>query len=186
MLALWRALPPLRRGRLAILRCLPGWRPVRPGTGALLDQADAASRHAAAILAAIGALDGSPIRHTMPGPVFAAMIGRLRQRAISGQLTLCPHLSYTAPSPAAWCAWAPGRLRCSACAQATHARIRGTTEDRRCDHCRRVVPTIHADMAQLPAIVVDLPPWPAECVPPVTLMFGLCPACQSADSAGRT
>jgi hypothetical protein len=37
-------------------------------------------------------------------------------------------------------------------------------------------------MAQLPAIVVDLPPYAPACAPPVTLMFGLCPACQQADS----
>jgi hypothetical protein len=121
----------------------------------------------------------------MPGPILSALIGRLRQRAITAQLTFCPHLSYTAPAPAIWCAWAPGRLRCTSCAHTAQQRIKGTAEDRRCDHCRRVVPTIHADMAQLPAIVVDLPPWPAKCVPPVTLMFGLCPACQATDSAGR-
>jgi hypothetical protein len=155
---------------------------VRPGTGALLDQADAATTDAARILAFFGAIDSTPIRHTIPGPIMAALIRRLQQRAISGQLTLCPHLSYTAPEPAFWCAWAPGRLRCAACAEAAHKRIRGTREDRCCDHCRRTAPSIHADMCQLPAIVVDLPPWAAKCVPPVTLMFGLCPACQQADS----
>jgi hypothetical protein len=155
---------------------------MRPGTSALLDQADAASNDAARILAFFGALDGNPVRHSVPGPVMAALIRRLQQRALAGQLTLCPHLSYTAPEPSFWCAWAPGRLRCPACAQATHDRIRGTLEDRRCDHCRTTVPRIHPDMAQLPAIVVDLPPWPARCVPPVTLMFGLCPACQLADA----
>jgi hypothetical protein len=158
---------------------------VRPSTTALLDQADAATTDAARILAYFGAADGTPIRHTIPGPIMAALIRRLQQRAITAQLTLCPHLSYDAPEPSFWCAWAPGRLRCSACAQATHDRIRGTVEDRRCDHCRKTVPRIHTDMCQLPAIVVDLPPWPAKCVPPVTLMFGLCPTCQAADSSGR-
>jgi hypothetical protein len=158
---------------------------MRPGTSALLDQADAATTGAARILAALGALDGTPVRHTIPGPIYSALIHRMQQRAITGNLTLCPHLSYTAPEPSFWCAWAPGRLRCSACAQATHTRIRGTIEDRRCDHCRKTVRTIHPDAAQLPAVVVDLPPWPVKCVPPVTLMFGLCPACQAADSSGR-
>ena len=132
-------------------------------------------------MAAIGAIDGTPVQHTIPGPILRRLIDRLRHRAMAGQLTLCPHLSYTAPAPAIWCAWAPGRLRCASCAHTAQPRIRGTAEDRRCDHCRRVVPTIHADMAQLPAIVVDLPPWPARCVPPVTLMFGLCPSCQQDD-----
>ena len=158
---------------------------MRPSTSALLDQADAATTHAHTIMATIGAIGGNPVRHVVPGPIFRALIHRMQDRGLTGQLTLCPHLSYTAPSPAFWCAWAPGRLRCAACAHATQQRIRGTREDRRCDHCRAIVPKIHADMAQLPAIVVDLPPWPAGCVPPVTLMFGLCPACQAADSAGR-
>ena len=155
---------------------------MRPGTSALLDQADAASAHAACMLAIFCAADDTPIQHTIPGPIFAALIHRLQHRANTCQVTLCPHFSYTAPAPSFWCAWAPGRLRCAGCAQATHQRIRGTAEDRRCDHCRRVVPTIHPDMAQLPAIVVDLPPWPAACVPPVTLMFGLCPTCQETDN----
>lgn len=158
---------------------------MRPGATALLDQADAAASAAAAILATVAARDGTPIRHDTPGPVFAALIHRLQLRGLSGQLTLCPHLSYTAPAPAFWCAWAPGRLRCSACAHQTHRRIRGTAEDRRCDHCRKTGPTIHPDMAQLPPVVVDLPPWPPKCVPPVTLMFGLCPDCQHTDAAGR-
>jgi hypothetical protein len=156
---------------------------MRAATTALLDQANAASTEAARILATIGALDGTPVRNTRPGPVFAAIIGRLRARALTGQLTLCPHLSWTAPEPAYWCAWAPGRLRCGGCACTTQKRIRGTIEDRRCDHCRKTRPTIHPDMCQLPAVVVDFSPSPARCIPPVTLMFGLCPPCQQADKA---
>jgi hypothetical protein len=148
---------------------------------AMLDQAGAASAEAEKILGILAALDGTPVQHTEPGPVFASIIGRLRTRALAGQLTLCADLSYTAPEPAFWCAWAPGRLRCAACAQAAHKRIRGTREDRRCDNCRRVVRRIHSDAVQLAAVVVDLPPWPLRCVPPVTLMFGLCPHCQQAD-----
>jgi hypothetical protein len=150
---------------------------------ALLDQAEAATTQAAEIMGALAALEGTRIQHTYPGPVFSALIHRLQQRAIAGELTFCPHLSCTAPAPAFWCAWAPGRLRCASCAHATQKRIKGTPEDRRCDNCRAIVPTIHADMVQLPAVVVDLPPWPAGCVPPVTLMFGLCTACQQADGA---
>lgn len=154
---------------------------MRPATTALADQADAATSQAAAIMAVIAAAEGTPVRHDTPGPVLKTIINRMQQRGLAGQLTLCPHLSYTAPSPAFWCAWAPGRLRCAPCAHAVNVRIRGTAEDRRCDHCRRTGDTIHPDMAQLPAIVVDLPPWPAGCVPPVTLIFGLCPSCQQDD-----
>jgi hypothetical protein len=146
---------------------------------ALLDQAAAATAEGEKILAVLAAMDGTPVRHTRPGPMFGAIIGRFRNRALAGQLTLCPHLSWTAPAPAFWCAWAPGRLRCATCAQATHKRIRGTREDRRCDRCRRVVQRIHADTVQLPSVVVDLPS--PKCIPPVMVMFGLCPACQHAE-----
>jgi hypothetical protein len=156
---------------------------VRPEITALLDQADAASTHAHAILAEAGRREGEPVRHVTPGPVLQTLITSMQARGMTGQLTLCPHLSYTAPEPAAWCAWAPGRLRCPPCAAATANRIRGTREDRRCDHCRKIVPVIHQGMAQLPPVVVDLPPWPAKCVPPISMMFGLCPACQAADHA---
>lgn len=154
---------------------------MRPAVSALLDQAGAASGHAHAIMAAAAAHTGSPIRHVPPGPVLAALIGRLQARALAGQLTLCPHLSYTAPGPAIWCAWAPGRLRCTACTHTAHKRIKGTAEDRTCDHCRRLGRVIHPNMAQLPAVVVDLPPLVPGCVPPVTVLFGLCPACQQAE-----
>jgi len=156
---------------------------VRPQVTALLDQARAASGHASAAMAMVATIDGTPIRHATPGPVMQALIARMRIRAASGQLTLCPHLSYTSPAPAFWCAWAPGRLRCTGCAAAANARIRGTREDRRCDHCRGVGPVIHPDLAQLPPVVVDLPPYPPKCVPPITIMFGLCPACQRADAS---
>ncbi len=45
---------------------------MRPGTTALLDQADAADRQAGAILATVAALDRTPVQHVAPGPVFAA------------------------------------------------------------------------------------------------------------------
>jgi hypothetical protein len=35
-------------------------------------------------------------------------------------------------------------------------------------------------MVQLPAVVVDFTTGPAKCVPPVMLMFGLCPPRQDA------
>lgn len=148
---------------------------------ALLDQAEAASSHANAIMAAIASLDGTPVRHEEPGPVIKTLITRIEARGLTGQLTLCPHLSWTAPEPAFWCAWAPGRLRCASCARTVSLRIRGTREDLRCDRCRKTVPKIHADMAQLPPVVVDLPPWPPGCVPPITMVFGLCPPCQRKD-----
>ncbi len=160
-----------------------GGRPVRPAASALLDQAGAASASARATMTAVAAIEGTPIRHVIPGPVMQALIHRMRTRATGGQLTLCPHLSYTSPEPAFWCAWAPGRVRCTSCAHAASMRIKGTREDRVCDHCRATVPKIHADMAMLPPVVVDLPPWPPRCIPPIALMAGLCPACQREDGS---
>jgi len=156
---------------------------VRPAATALLDQADAASASAHATMTAVAARDGTPVRHAIPGPVMQALIARMQDRGRAGQLTLCPHLSYASPAPAVWCAWAPGRVRCASCAAAASVRIRGTREDRTCDHCRKTVPKIHADMVQLPPVVVDLPPWPPRCIPPIALMAGLCPACQRTDGA---
>jgi hypothetical protein len=154
---------------------------MKPAIAALLDQADAAAAHAARVMHLLAEAEGGAVQHVQPGRIFRAIISRMQQCAITGQTTLCPHLTYTAPQPAFWCAWAPGRLRCAACAHQANLRVRGTPEDRRCDHCQKTTRTIHPGIAQLPAIVVDLPPFPAGCVPPVTLMFGLCPACQLAD-----
>jgi hypothetical protein len=154
---------------------------VRPQTTALLDQADAANHEAARIMACLAQLESTTVRNVTPGPVHRALISRMHARALSGQLTLCPDLSYDAPSPAFWVVWAPGRLRCASCAETASRRIHGTAEDRRCDHCRKTGPKIHPDLAQLPPVVVDMPPFPPKCVPPITLIFGLCPACQTAD-----
>lgn len=160
---------------------------MRPAVAALADQADAAGTEAARIMHTLARLDGTEVQHVRPGPVFAALIARLPQRMLAGQITLCPHLSYTAPEPSFWCVWAPGRLRCAHCTEAAQRRIRGTAEDRRCDACRKTGPKIHPDMAQLPPIVVDLPsPWPPRCVPPITVLFGLCPDCQRTDESGRS
>lgn len=151
---------------------------------ALADQASAANADAARIMHFIAGVKGERVQQARPGPVSAALISRMHQRGVTAQLTLCPHLSYDAPQPAFWCAWAPGRLRCTDCAHKANARVRGTPEDRRCDHCRKIGRTIHADMAQLPPVVVDLPGG-AKCLPPITVMFGLCPDCQRQDQAAR-
>lgn len=78
---------------------------MRPGTTALLDQADAATADAARLLALFGAIDGTPIRHTVPGPVFAA-IHQSPAAAVPhrpGQPLPPPVLH--SPEPAFWCAW---------------------------------------------------------------------------------
>jgi hypothetical protein len=63
-------------------------------------------------------------------------------------------------------------------------RIKGTPADMRCDHCGRISrTTIHAVMAQLPAVVMALPGDRQTCIPPVTVHFGLCPECKEKDLA---
>ena len=139
---------------------------VRPGTAALLDQADAASADAAR--------DHGRYRRARrhPGPAHDARSHPLGARRPPAPAR--PHRTADAlPAPVLHRASTrdlvrlgtrPAPLR-QLRPQHAPARIRGTAEDRRCDHCRHVVPVIHADMAQLPAIVVDLPPWPAEVRP---------------------
>lgn len=153
---------------------------MRAQTTALLDQADAANTDAARFMAGLAMLEDTTVQCVTPGPVHRALMARMHTRAITGQLTLCPDLSYDAPEPAFWCAWAPGRLRCSRCADTAGQRIHGTREDRRCDHCRKIRSSIHRGAIELPPIVVDLPAKPL-CIPPVLMIFGLCPDCHNAD-----
>jgi hypothetical protein len=80
---------------------------VRPEVTALLDQAGAASGETDAIMAALASLEGTSARHVHPGPVYRTMVTRLTTRALTGGVTLCPDLSYDAPQPSFWCAWAP-------------------------------------------------------------------------------
>jgi len=153
-----------------------------PTTVALLDQADAANRHAHNVMHAMGDIFGTPAVSILPGPPTRALVERLNTRGMTGRLELCPHLSYTQPAPAFWLAYAPTQIRCARCAAVAARRVRGTREDRRCDHCRKVRSTIFARVVQLPAIVVgSTGSTPAGCIPPVQVMYGLCPPCQRAD-----
>jgi len=154
---------------------------MKPATTALADQAAAATIHATQILAGITAADRRYQPRTQ-GPVTTAIIQKLAGRANRGQLTLCPHLSWTAPEPSFWCPWAPGRLRCAPCIETVQERIRGTPEDRRCDHCHTITALIQAYRMRLPAIV-DINE--ALCLPPVVGIFGLCTACQEADTTEK-
>lgn len=115
-----------------------------------------------------------------PGPVARAVFERFIERMLSGQITLCPHLSWTAPQPTAWLAYAPGRLRCVPCTSGPARRIKGTREDYRCDHCRQISRPIHSCIVQAPTVVVDLP-GRLECLPPIAVHFGLCAACLRAN-----
>lgn len=155
---------------------------MNPRVTALLDQAHAAAAHGARLFADLADRANAPIRW-ITGPedmsdTIRAIVLRFTSRAAKGQITLCPHLNELSPAPVFWLAWAPGRIRCIPCTEAASRRIKGTTEDRRCDYCRRIVRLIHPEGMQLPAIVVDMPGLFAASGP-VTIMFGLCPACHA-------
>jgi hypothetical protein len=130
------------------------------------------------------------VRHEVPGPVTRRIVERLHAkmlaRALTGEPTMCDHLSYTAPTVALWPAFAPGRLRCPACADRVVKRIRGTVEDRRCDGCGRVVPKIHPCATQIPSIVVDVGALPLASLPPILVQYGLCHRCYREDDRDTT
>jgi hypothetical protein len=149
---------------------------------AMTDQAQAASKQAVTIMHQIAAHDGGEVEQILVGPAIKDVVGRMITHAATARLSLCPHLSWDSPAPAWWCSWAVGRLRCRECAVAAQRRIRGTPEDQRCDRCRKTRRTIHADLVQLPPVVVDLPSG-AWCFPPTTVVFGLCGACQQSVAA---
>lgn len=153
----------------------------RPELTAFLDQASAASAHAEGVLHALSAAGEGEIRHQQAPKVIRDVLARMQagmlRRALTGQPTLCEHLSYAAPGVAFWLAYAPELLRCMDCASATGRHISGTAEDHRCDRCRRTSRRIHNSLLALPPVVVDLPALDLAAVPAVVLMAGLCPAC---------
>lgn len=159
---------------------------MRPTVTALVDQADAAAGDSARIMHAAGEHLDAQIHHDHPGPVTRTVLQRMHAAiltaAISGHRTLCPHLSYTAPAAAVGVACAPGRLRCAPCGASAARGIKGTAEDRRCDHCKRVRTAIHPRVVLLPAVVVDIGGAPT-CIPPSQVHFGLCPSCHRKDTA---
>jgi hypothetical protein len=157
-----------------------------PAATAQRDQADAAARHLLGVLHDRAQHIGQPVHHGTPGPVMDAVANRLaaswRARVLAAQPTLCPHLSYTAPSPAIWLAWAPELLRCPRCAEDEARRTHGTTEDQRCDSCARIVPVIRACMVEIPPLIVDGPGYnEATSRPRALLQLGLCPDCFKAN-----
>jgi hypothetical protein len=147
---------------------------MRPDLTAALDQADAGTAHAAAVVHRLAALEGGTVVTTgrISRPL-GALLHRLATRTEASGLSLCPHLSWGSAQPCWWVACKPGRLRCADCADTAQRQIRGTPEDTRCDVCRRSVRRIHPDAAQLPAIVVDVGDRSLT-LPPVIAVFGLC------------
>lgn len=161
----------------------------RPDLRWVLDQADAAAAHAIGMLRAEAARTGGEVRPGLPGPVTRALIARLHAGALErGALPLCEHLSWSTPAVAFWLAWAPGTLRCPACANHATQRIAGTRADATCDACRRHCPAggstgLAPYEFALPPVVVDLgPELGASTVPAVVVAFALCEPCVHADA----
>lgn len=146
----------------------------RPALSALIDQASAAYGHGISIMMEAGRRMDAPVTYSSPPTALAEILAKLSRAAEEGRLTLCPHLSLAAPSPAVWLAYAPGRLRCVRCAGESARRTRGTAEDGRCDLCRRAARTLVPVAAQLPAVVDEVS---GACLPPVMIQAGLCPGC---------
>jgi hypothetical protein len=143
---------------------------------ALLDQANAADRHARA---GINRLAGRPAdEETLQecGPVLHSIVTRIPDavRAIraKGHHELCPHLSYSTPTVGIWLAWQPDLIRCPTCAD--HA-LTLTTEQQtsRCDGCHQTTPATRV-LVHCPP-VVDLKR--EMTTPAIVVMAGLCPAC---------
>jgi hypothetical protein len=147
-----------------------------PATLALLDQARAASAEAVRMVCD-RATDTTTVRvgATVPGHGARTVVARLEDRLSLGAVTYCPHIGVM--RPAFWVAFAPGKIRCAACAERAHARIRGTDEEFRCDCCGRIRREIHPVTVALHALVIE-----GEVIPPVILTAGVCEAC--AESAG--
>lgn len=146
-----------------------------PQYTALLDQADAAARQDAHILAELAKGIGGPITEGRPTGPAATVEQRFLDRLARRQLTRCPNLTGN-PEPLWWTAWRPGRLRCAWCAQQAGIAVKGTIEDLRCDHCKRVTTGIYPGASQFPALVFSLrKDQPARAFGPVTCLWGLVP-----------
>lgn len=152
-----------------------------PAAAALIDQAHAAANHGAQLFADTAQRVNATVDLTVPTGARAAILNRLSQMSFSGQVTGCPHLRPTSPQPQFWAAWKPGRIRCAGCLGLAAVAIKGTAEDRRCDHCQRIVPTIYSCQMLLPGYVLpDL----LLSSGPTLITFGLCPPCVDSSTPG--
>ena len=130
-----------------------------PTATALLDQAEAASRHARSIVEQLAELTATPHRGTRPSPWLAAQLRALGHQMTNQAMTLCPHIT-DAPQIVHAVAWRPGVLACTRCATAMLTPT--PTEDQTCDRCRQTRDLIHTGLVT---------------VGPLLFGFGLCASC---------
>ncbi|HET9658570.1 MAG TPA: hypothetical protein VFP72_24675 [Kineosporiaceae bacterium] len=130
-----------------------------PAATAMLDQADAATRHARTVVERLADLTATPHRGTRPSPWLAAQLLDLDRRMADRTITLCPHIG-DAPQIVHAVAWRPGTLACTRCATAMLTPT--DTEDQTCDRCRHLADPIHSGLVT---------------IGPLLFGFGLCDPC---------
>ena len=150
--------------------------PMSPAMRAMADQSEAAHGQMRDMLAAAAAAMKGGSRQKLGRIGYG-----LWKRMDEAMPEPCPHLSPTAPAPAVWMPWAPGRMMCVPCSVTASKEITGTEEDRRCDWCGIVADGICVHAGSTHAGVVDLGGTMVQ-VPPVMIQFGLCDACHAADA----
>ena len=131
---------------------------------ALGDQIDAATRDTWAAAARMATAGRYTLQWCRPGPFVRELAADLDERARTGRLQMCEHAK--SPTTVIFAAW-DRRAVCAGCAQTRAKAIRGTREDKTCDRCRRVGPSL------LTTTTVPLGP--------VLLLFGLCRRCMRAE-----
>ncbi|MGH3794352.1 MAG: hypothetical protein ACRDSP_05635 [Pseudonocardiaceae bacterium] len=148
-----------------------------PDVVALVDQADAAGRDGARIIGALAAEFGGTLRQAQPGGAAAVIVAKLLDRAASGQLAGCLHLSPTL-APVWWLASRPGWLRCLTCAQRA-APISDQHAGRTCDLCGAAGEVVYPHAVRLRPIVLD-PPGLLRVtgIGPVICLSQLCATCR--------
>jgi len=110
----------------------------------------------------------------MPDSPTDMIMRRLDELRDGDGLALCVHVRQQAPAAAVWQAYRPGKLRCWDCAHDVDLEIRGTAEDRRCDHCGFIGHGVFSGGA------VVAPRAYRGVIVPVGALFGLCRRCRDA------
>ena len=155
---------------------------------ALADQVEAANAEQARVLAEISRIFKSEHRADLT-PFAQEMVARFALGYIIGTTNMCLHLSLVAPQPGNWAPWMPGRIRCGLCfAQAGRRKLTGTRADHTCDSCGRVARgQLRMASVAMPGAVVDGEPTGRPFAwPPVSIHFGLCPACVDGQGGAQT
>jgi hypothetical protein len=126
---------------------------------ALSDQAAAAVRHAAAIVAGRAA---SPAVRASPSRWLTAQVDVLDRAIACGQASFCPHINGLAPRVAHAAVAVPGVIACGSCR--CYLDLLGP-DDRGCDRCPAAGPSLSGGTAAAGMIL---------------LSFTLCTACLTA------